>query len=91
MAKKGSGRRDSKERREREKRREREAKEEEDRNLRKKYGESSKVRRGKVGSGSSSRKRKRLDSESSSGSETVLTTQVWRLTEKLKDMEGSRK
>ena len=40
-----------------------------------------------------SRKRKRSDSDSSSpsGSETALKTQVRRLTEKLKDMEGSRK
>ena len=42
---------------------------------------------------SSSRKRKGSDSDSSSpsGSETALKTQVWRLTEKPKDMEGTRK
>ena len=59
--------------------------------MKNKYGESSRARKGKVVSSSLSRKRKRSDSDSSSGSETALKTQVWRLTEKLKDMEGSRK
>ena len=86
MAKKGSGRRDSKERREREKRREREAKEEEDRRLKKKHGDS--LRKGKV---SLSRKRKRSETDSSSDLETTLRIQVRRLTKNLKDMECSRK
>ena len=38
-----------------------------------------------------SRKRKRSETESSSESETALKTKVRRLTEKIKDMEGSRK
>ena len=85
----------SKEERKREKRKEREG-EEEERNLRRKLAivqgvEKSKSSRAKVGSGSGSRKRKRLDLESSSDSETTLKTQVRRLTEKLKDMETSRK
>ena len=84
-----------KQERKREKRKEREA-EEEEKNLRRKLAivqgvEKSKSSRAKVGSGSGSRKRKRSDSESSSDSETTLKTQVCRLTEKLKDMEASRK
>merc|ERR1712240_352463 len=38
-----------------------------------------------------SRRRKRSESESSSSDDTTLKTQVQRLTEKLKDMEASRK
>ena len=38
-----------------------------------------------------SRKRKRSETDSSSDAKTTLKTQVRRLTEKLKDMEGSRK
>ena len=54
--------------------------------MRKKYGDSSSKGKAKV-----SRKRKRSETESSSESETALKTQVHRLTEKIKDMEGSRK
>ena len=54
--------------------------------MKKKYGQrSSGSRKGK-----DSRKRKRSTSDSSSSEDTVLKTQVRRLTEKLKDMEGSR-
>ena len=85
-AKKGRGKKGSKERRERERKREREAEEEEDRSLRKKYGDSLSKSKAKV-----SRKRKRSEMESSSDSETALKTEVRRLMEKIKDMEGSRK
>ena len=88
--KKGRGKKVSKERREREKKREREAKEEEDRRLRRKIVSVQGKRKG-----SGSRKRKRSERSSVSDSsldwEMTLRTQVRRLTEKLKDMEGSRK
>ena len=55
--------------------------------MKKKYGErNSGLRKGK-----DSRKRKRSTSDSSSSEDIALKTQVRRLTEKLKDMEGSRK
>ena len=61
--------------------------EEDDRKLKRKYGESS----GGSRKGKDSRKRKRSTSDSSSSEDTALKMQVRTLTEKLKDMEGSRK
>merc|ERR1712163_73265 len=72
-------------------RREREAEKEKVRTCKKRGSDHSKSERRRVSTERGSRKRKRSESDSSSSDETTLRTQVRRLTEKLKDMEASRK